>query len=237
MRDKFIFYGSFYETAKKLNDEDRLALYDAIVQYSLTGVEPELEGIADIVFTAIKPTLDSQIENYKNGKKGGRPKQKTDNENKQTNEKRKDTEKEKGGLSENKKGGFEKTESYKDKDKEKEKDKDKDKEEEYNISASSKKFFESYFSKIGQLNKDLHTFRAEYEGIIFKLFTQYGEETVKRTLSAALEDNFWCPKLLEPKSLNRNFPKMKFELIDKKQNNKNLSELERAVKMLEGEAV
>ena len=122
MRDKFIFYGSFYETAKKLNDEDRLALYDAIVQYSLTGIEPELEGIADIVFTAIKPTLDTQIENYKNGKKGGRPKQKTDNENKQSDEKREDTEKEKGGLSENKKGGFEKSESYKDKEKDKEKE-------------------------------------------------------------------------------------------------------------------
>ena len=233
MRDKFIFYGSFYETAKKLSDEDRLALYDAIVQYSLTGVEPELEGIADIVFTAIKPTLDTQIENYKNGKKGGRPKQKTDNENKQSNEKREDTENEKGRLSENKKGGFEKSESYKEKDKEK----DKEKEEEYNISASSKNFFENYFSKIGQLNKDLQSFRAEYEGIIFKLSAQYGEDVVKRTLSAALEDEFWISKLLEPRSLNRNFPKMKFELIDKKQNNKNLSELERAVKMLEGEAV
>jgi len=130
MRENFVFYSSFFEAGQKLSDKDRLAFYDAIIEYSLTGEEPQMDGLAEIIFTAVKPVLDAQLKNYKNGKKGGRPKKETSEIKKEkdgfdTNE----TgvyENKKRGFSENKKGAFEKTESYKDKDIDKEKDKKKE---------------------------------------------------------------------------------------------------------------
>jgi len=140
MREAFVFYASFFEVAQKLDEKNQLAFYNAIIKYSLTGELPELDGIADIVFTAIKPTLDTQLQNYKNGKKGGRPKKErgVSNEEKANSNEDKNgvNETQKGGFSENKKGGFDNSKSYKDKDKEKDKDKDK-KEKTYKKENSS----------------------------------------------------------------------------------------------------
>lgn len=81
MRERMIFYGSFYESAKVLNEEDRLKFYEAIFQYSLEEKEPMLEGLLGSMFGLVKPVLDSQIKRAENGKKGaiygklgGRPK-------------------------------------------------------------------------------------------------------------------------------------------------------------------
>ena len=115
MKNGFVFYSSFRETANKLQKEDRADFYEAIIEYSLTGVVPELTGIVDIVFTAIKTTLDNQIANYENGKKGGRPKKENPiNEN------------ENEGLKNKNNPPFENEKSYKDKDKDKDKDKEKE---------------------------------------------------------------------------------------------------------------
>lgn len=119
MRSTFIFYSSFRETANKLNKEDRADFYEAIIEYSLTGVEPTLTGIVDIVFTAIKTTIDNQLNNYENGKKGGRPKKETMvNEN------------EKEGFKNENNPPFENEKSYKEKEKDKYIDKYKEKEKE-----------------------------------------------------------------------------------------------------------
>lgn len=72
-RDSTIFYRSFYESLKDLNDSDRLIMYDAIFQYSLDEVEPELTGLHQALFTLIKPQVDANMKRYENGKKGGRP--------------------------------------------------------------------------------------------------------------------------------------------------------------------
>ena len=119
MKNGFIFYSSFRETANKLQKGDRADFYEAIIEYSLTGIVPELTGIVDIVFTAIKTTLDNQIANYENGKKGGRPKKENP-----TNEN------EKEGFKNENNPPFENEKSYKDKDKDKDKDKEKEKEKE-----------------------------------------------------------------------------------------------------------
>ena len=75
MRDSFVFYRSFVKSAKKLSPEQRLALYEAIIDYALDGVEPSDD---DIVIAAIMEVIFPQIEannqRYENGKKGGRPK-------------------------------------------------------------------------------------------------------------------------------------------------------------------
>ena len=75
MRDSFVFYRSFVKSAKKLSPDQRLALYEAIIDYALDGVEPSND---DIVIAAIMEVIFPQIEannqRYENGKKGGRPK-------------------------------------------------------------------------------------------------------------------------------------------------------------------
>lgn len=42
MKDSFVFYRSFYEAIKLLNDEQRLKLYEAIFEYALNDIEAEL---------------------------------------------------------------------------------------------------------------------------------------------------------------------------------------------------
>lgn len=72
-RKQFTFYRSFWETVNKCPPEVRGVLYDAIANYALNRETPHLEGLADIVWTQIKASLDSQWTKYNNGCKGGCP--------------------------------------------------------------------------------------------------------------------------------------------------------------------
>ena len=81
MRDNFIFYRSFYDGAKVLNNADRLKLYEAIFEYALDNTEPNLKGYPLGMFNMAKPQLDANNKRYQDGikgaehgKKGGRPK-------------------------------------------------------------------------------------------------------------------------------------------------------------------
>lgn len=79
MKDSFVFYKSFYDAIKQIPEEYQLELYNAILQYSLEGIEPQnLSNITSAMFTLIKPNIDSSQKKYEtsveNGKKGGRPK-------------------------------------------------------------------------------------------------------------------------------------------------------------------
>lgn len=80
-RESFVFYKSFAEALNALDKETRADCYDAIVNYGLYGIEPELEGLPAVIFTLVKPQLDANNKKYQNGKKGaefgklgGRPK-------------------------------------------------------------------------------------------------------------------------------------------------------------------
>lgn len=72
--NNFTFYNNYYEIIKYLNDEDRLALYDAIFNYMFEDKEPNFEGLKKGIWINIKMPLDTSKVNYNNGKKGGRPK-------------------------------------------------------------------------------------------------------------------------------------------------------------------
>ena len=75
MRDSFIFYRSFAEAIKKLDsNEERLAIYEAIIDYALDDKEPDLLNVPAMAYTLIKPQIDANNKKYWNGKKGGRPK-------------------------------------------------------------------------------------------------------------------------------------------------------------------
>lgn len=84
-RDSFVFYTSFSDAISELEPMQQLAVYNAIVQYASTGVMPELSGVPKAIMTLIKPQIDANSRRYENGhkgaehgKKGGRPRKKTD---------------------------------------------------------------------------------------------------------------------------------------------------------------
>ena len=80
-RDSFVIYKSFYEAIKDLPGEDRLVLMDAIMEYGLYGVEPTgLSPVQKCIFTLVKPQMDANNRKYENGKKGGRPRKATANQ-------------------------------------------------------------------------------------------------------------------------------------------------------------
>ena len=77
MKESFVFYKSFYESIKEVDDNIQLELFKAICEYSLNDEEIELTPISKALFTLMKPIIDSAKKRYvasvENGKKGGRP--------------------------------------------------------------------------------------------------------------------------------------------------------------------
>ena len=70
----FVFYESFRDASRDLDDATRLALYEAIMDYSLYGEEPD-EGnlVAAAMFKLVRPVLDTNAKRRENGRNGGRP--------------------------------------------------------------------------------------------------------------------------------------------------------------------
>ncbi len=74
----FTMLPSYYEALRPLPDDERLALYDAILDYAFASVQPTgLPPLLNGYFTLLRPNIDSSIRHYsaskENGKKGGRP--------------------------------------------------------------------------------------------------------------------------------------------------------------------
>ena len=66
MREKFMFFSNFKETADKLPDDLRLKFYDAITNYVFNGVESD-DPIISALVTAIKFSLDKVDGRSNNG--------------------------------------------------------------------------------------------------------------------------------------------------------------------------
>ena len=81
MRSSFIFYRSFYESIKELDETSQYNIYKAIMEHEFEDKEPKLNGIEKAIFVLIEPQLNANKKRYENGKKGGRPKTKQ-NQNK-----------------------------------------------------------------------------------------------------------------------------------------------------------
>jgi hypothetical protein len=75
VRSQFTFYGSFWETAKRIkNKAARADLYDTICRYALEGEEPDLDKLPEsvaVAFINAKPNLDASRKKAENGKHGG----------------------------------------------------------------------------------------------------------------------------------------------------------------------
>ena len=115
MKESFIFYRSFYEAIKDLDDKKRLKMFDSITKMALENEEIEnLKGICKQLFILIKPQITANNKRYEDGKKGGRPKkekttgffEKKPNENENVN----DNENENVNVNVN--GGIKKTDPY-----------------------------------------------------------------------------------------------------------------------------
>ena len=70
----FVFYESIRDASRNLDDATRLALYEAIMDYSLYGEEPD-EGnpVAAAMFKLVRPVLDTNAKRRESGRNGGRP--------------------------------------------------------------------------------------------------------------------------------------------------------------------
>lgn len=73
MRDSFVFYRSFVDALRQMDEKDFKETVLAICDYALDGIDPELTGSGSIAFPLIKPQIDANTKRYKNGIKGGRP--------------------------------------------------------------------------------------------------------------------------------------------------------------------
>ncbi len=72
-KDSFVFYRSFHDAIQDLSDPDKLLIYDAITQYALDRIEPDLQGFPKTIFKLIRPQIDANWRRYENGTKGGAP--------------------------------------------------------------------------------------------------------------------------------------------------------------------
>ena len=78
-RESFVFYKSWHEAIKPLNDDLRLEVYDALTQYGLYGEVGEVSPMAKVALNFIVPTMERDAERYEeicnrrkeSGKKGG----------------------------------------------------------------------------------------------------------------------------------------------------------------------
>ena len=109
------------EQVSALEDDEKGRLFVAILEYARSGEVPDMQGRESILFPVFKSQIDrdmeSSVKQSENGKKGGRPRAKT--ESKENQNKPKET---KRKL----------TKANKEEEKEKDKEKDKDKEKEDN---------------------------------------------------------------------------------------------------------
>ena len=73
-REYFVFHRNYYEVVKTLDEKARLDLYDAICEFALNQNESKIEGVANVLFSLIKPDILKGLKKYENGVKGGRGK-------------------------------------------------------------------------------------------------------------------------------------------------------------------
>lgn len=81
MKDSFIFHKEWRDAISGLPAEVRLEVYDAIIEYGISGTLAQLKPMAMLAFNFVKAAIDRDNERYdaickrnrENGKNGGRP--------------------------------------------------------------------------------------------------------------------------------------------------------------------
>ena len=79
MLNSFVFYRSFLGAIREMEEDEQLAMFRAICDYALDGKEPVLQSaIQRAVFAVIRPSIDTNNAKREGGKRGGRPKTRTE---------------------------------------------------------------------------------------------------------------------------------------------------------------
>ena len=79
MQNSFVFYRSFLGAIREMEEDDQLAMFRAICDYAMDGKEPVLQSaIQRAVFAVIRPSIDTNNAKREGGKRGGRPKSRTE---------------------------------------------------------------------------------------------------------------------------------------------------------------
>ena len=77
-----VFYRGFKESIDNFPPEERLAIYEAIMEYALNGTLPDLSGGSiKLIWPLIQPQLDANRGRRKNGRKGGAPRKTNGSDN------------------------------------------------------------------------------------------------------------------------------------------------------------
>jgi hypothetical protein len=63
-RIAFNFYVSYWTTGKELDDDDRLAFYDALLKKQFTGQDTDLTGMARFAYLSQKYSIDRQVKGW-----------------------------------------------------------------------------------------------------------------------------------------------------------------------------
>ena len=64
MRESFIFYKSFYESIRQLDETSQYHIYKAIMEHEFEDKEPKLNGIEKAIFVLIEPQLKANKKRY-----------------------------------------------------------------------------------------------------------------------------------------------------------------------------
>ena len=80
-----VFYRGFKESIDNFPPKERLAIYEAIMEYALNGTLPDLSGGSiKLIWPLIQPQLDANRGRRKNGRKGGAPRKTNGSDNVKT---------------------------------------------------------------------------------------------------------------------------------------------------------
>ena len=84
LRDSVVFYRSFADAIKTLQEEEQLAALWGVIEYGLDEKIPDGNGVATAIYLMAKPQIDANNKRYQNGAKGGRPRTKQEPNDNQT---------------------------------------------------------------------------------------------------------------------------------------------------------
>ena len=78
----------------------------------------------------------------------------------------------------------------------------------------NKEWLENFFFALSKISKQALSKRAEFESLFMSLFRQYDD--VEEVIEWASNNDFWIDKLIDPRSIRRNFEKMRLQMMKEK---------------------
>ena len=78
----------------------------------------------------------------------------------------------------------------------------------------NKEWLENFLLALSKISKQALSKRAEFESLFMSLFRQYDD--VEEVIEWASNNDFWMDKLIDPRSIRRNFEKMRLQMLKEK---------------------